>query len=178
MSSVKEECEDISVMEATGLKTEDQQMDKEDFLQEDIKEEHELEVKPLQEDSSSQECLENSEPGISFSDSSHPRIHTGEELFTCSQCGESFSYERSLKRHLDVHEGKRPHQCSQCEWSFKSVSHLREHKKTHMVEKPFACSQCGCSFKRLPDLRRHERTHLGDTGEKPFSCSQCGKSYP
>ncbi|KAL6482520.1 hypothetical protein MHYP_G00106000 [Metynnis hypsauchen] len=66
MSSVKEECEDVSVMEVTGLKTEDQQMDKEEILQDKIKEEHDPEVKLFQEDSSSQECLENSEPGISF----------------------------------------------------------------------------------------------------------------
>ncbi|KAL7845093.1 hypothetical protein AOLI_G00232850 [Acnodon oligacanthus] len=69
MSNVKEECEDISVMEATGLKTEDQQMDKgkfpagdvrkaelkleaeqKDILQDNIKEEHKPEVKLFQEE--------------------------------------------------------------------------------------------------------------------------------
>ncbi|KAL6482528.1 hypothetical protein MHYP_G00106080 [Metynnis hypsauchen] len=48
-SCVKEECEDISVMEVTGLKTEDQQMDKEEVFREDIKEEHKPEVKLFQE---------------------------------------------------------------------------------------------------------------------------------
>ncbi|KAL7845094.1 hypothetical protein AOLI_G00232860 [Acnodon oligacanthus] len=66
MSSIKEECEDISVMEATGLKTEDQQMDKEEELQEDIKEEYKPLVTPFQEECISQESHQNTEPGNSL----------------------------------------------------------------------------------------------------------------
>ncbi|KAL7845096.1 hypothetical protein AOLI_G00232880 [Acnodon oligacanthus] len=77
MSSVKEECEDICVMEATGLMTEDQQMDK------DIKEEHKPEVKLFQEEYDAKKPPQSTEPGNSFCTASHPkghlRIHTRED---------------------------------------------------------------------------------------------------
>ncbi|KAL7845070.1 hypothetical protein AOLI_G00232620 [Acnodon oligacanthus] len=68
MSSVKEECEDVSVMEASGLKMEDKDMETGMVLQSVIKEEFKVEVEPVEE-----EC---SDPTFSLSsvDSTGPRV--------------------------------------------------------------------------------------------------------
>ncbi|KAL6482544.1 hypothetical protein MHYP_G00106240 [Metynnis hypsauchen] len=53
MSCVKEECEDVSVMEASGLKTEDEEM-KEEPLFQDTEEECKPDVKSFPEEYSAQ----------------------------------------------------------------------------------------------------------------------------
>ncbi|KAL7851808.1 hypothetical protein SRHO_G00175930 [Serrasalmus rhombeus] len=110
MSCVKEECEDVSVMEASGVKIEDEEVETGTVLREDIKEEFKLEVKPFEEVCAAQKSDQNAQHEKSISD--HLGIHTGEEAFSCSQCGKNFTSQRSLKHHMDAHEGTRPHQCS------------------------------------------------------------------
>ncbi|KAL6482543.1 hypothetical protein MHYP_G00106230 [Metynnis hypsauchen] len=88
MSSVKEECEDVGVMEASGLKMEDKDMETGMVLQRVIKEEFKVEVEPFEEECAAQKSDQTTQHERSSSDSSqqedHLGIHTGEEAFSCS----------------------------------------------------------------------------------------------
>ncbi|KAK7071246.1 hypothetical protein SK128_015150 [Halocaridina rubra] len=96
------------------------------------------------------------------------------KLFSCIECGKSFTRKGTLKQHYSVHTQEKPHTCRICEKSFRVKSNLITHMRIHTREKPFVCSECGKGFNQRENLNSHIVFH---TNEKPFSCNMCDKSF-
>ncbi|KAJ8333268.1 hypothetical protein SKAU_G00421640 [Synaphobranchus kaupii] len=98
-----------------------------------------------------------------------------ERPFICTFCGKAFSWNVSLKRHLQSHVEQRQLGCTQCLESFPDQHNLSVHQRNHHKrDRQFYCTTCGKGFFRKHHLNSHQRTH---TGERPYSCKYCGKDY-
>ncbi|KAL1453665.1 hypothetical protein WDU94_009985 [Cyamophila willieti] len=108
--------------------------------------------------------------------------NTNRMLYTCPDCGKSFSYENGLKTHMrNKHErteevkNKFTCQVESCDRLFTSINTLNTHvKRDHVKEKPHACAECGKCFFSKYDWKKHSRIH---SGEKPFHCEHCPRQF-
>ncbi|XP_048384932.1 zinc finger protein 236-like [Stegostoma tigrinum] len=125
----------------------------------------------------------------------HIMLHEKEENLICTECGDEFTLQSQLSRHLEEHRqelnGNRVHNCKICTKEFERLSQLREHMKSHyrvrssLCTKQYKrhvdrsgfshrCEHCGKTFQKPSQLIRHIRIH---TGERPFKCTDCGKAF-
>ncbi|XP_064096702.1 zinc finger protein 607-like [Macrobrachium nipponense] len=101
----------------------------------------------------------------------HYRYHLNQK-FTCDKCGQSFSTESYMQKHILSHSGIRPYTCVDCGKTFLSASHRNQHRRIcHSPVKMYQCSFCGKRFKTKDLMNYHESNHRG---EKPFKCEVCG----
>nr|XP_037276544.1 zinc finger protein 90 homolog [Rhipicephalus microplus] len=91
----------------------------------------------------------------------HCKVHTGNPLFECHLCPQSFQQQGSLKRHLRTHTDERPYQCSVCSQSFSWQGDLSDHQRVHTHERPYNCHLCPRAFWWRSKLKAHLRMHTG-----------------
>lgn len=103
----------------------------------------------------------------------HMRIHTGEHLFSCTECGAKL-YEAVKRKHMRIQAGEKPYLCTGCGTNFYHAGSLRVWMRMHTREKPFYCKQCESKFSSAQGLPIHARKH---TGEKPYICTECGAKF-
>ena len=73
----------------------------------------------------------------------HRKRQTGEQLYSCSHCGKSFSSQGGLYVHINIHASK--FECTECGKCCENNKALAVHRRSHSGE------------------RRHVRVHTGDT---------------
>ncbi|XP_043372051.1 zinc finger protein 879-like [Dermochelys coriacea] len=106
--------------------------------------------------------------------SHHRMVHRRQELYHCSECGESFRRKKEFRAHGKAHRKKRDHSCSECGKIFHQLSHLIAHQRIHTGERPYCCAECGKRFFYISALNIHKRVH---SGERPYACDECGKRF-
>lgn len=112
------------------------------------------------------------------------------KLFSCGNCGESFSSVKSHKMHIeqfkcndvckqiyvqDESKLAKAHSCPKCFKTFSRADYLKAHSVVHTGQKPFSCKKCDKTFSssgsRYNHIKRFHNTN------KHFVCDICDKSW-
>lgn len=109
---------------------------------------------------------------------SHMHTHDPSRNYMCSDCGQTFKWSHSLKRHQNsAHKMDPDHRytCKYCMKTFSRKDHLSIHENLHTssgITHP--CTECGATFKNKKTLTGHIKTH---TSQKAFKCGQCDSEF-
>jgi len=111
---------------------------------------------------------------------------TGENNFTCEECGESFSdrtvYSRHKYRHkIELAQGTGPFTCDTCGNEYISTQGLKQHIKlkhsSSEVEERVSCEICGKSYQSLWSYRKHKRKFHGEGILEEHKCRVCEEEF-
>ncbi|KAK3705182.1 hypothetical protein QZH41_013977 [Actinostola sp. cb2023] len=104
----------------------------------------------------------------------HLTTHNVNKRLHCDGCKVPFAFQYQLDRHIRRNTGDQPYKCDQCEESFTLRCHFNYHLRLHNPKKLHACEHCGKTFNSFANLKGHIRIH---TGEKPYKCDMCEKCF-
>ncbi|CAL4077928.1 unnamed protein product, partial [Meganyctiphanes norvegica] len=88
-------------------------------------------------------------------------IHEDPILGEILHCDKNVSKKCAIIKHPKTHTGNKPYTCSQCAKAYARKSDFINHQKTHTGEKTYQCCQCDKAFFHNVALRKHMRTHTG-----------------
>ena len=113
-----------------------------------------------------------------FEVQNHLRVdHPGSVfLSTCIYCGEGFSNEGIMRRHIVTnHLGKQRTMCVLCGKTFTQVQHFKGHLNTHRGVQAHKCKSCKRTFTYKTHLTCHERQCGGLNGK--YECKICHRQF-
>ena len=99
--------------------------------------------------------------------------------FKCPNCGETFTRQQSLTRHVaTVHDKTAKQVCSICEAEFVNQDSLRRHlNDVHAANRAYKCDNCPLTFARKDTRDKHEIRARNDYARHGVEakCNQCGE---
>lgn len=99
----------------------------------------------------------------------------GDMLLKCEMCAYTTRFKEHLTSHMHTHATTRNYMCSDCGQTFKWSHSLKRHQRTHAPSSDFryTCNFCFKTFQRKDHLTIHESLHTSSSSS--FPCSECGK---
>uniref|UniRef100_A0A1B0CTR0 Putative c2h2-type zn-finger protein n=1 Tax=Lutzomyia longipalpis TaxID=7200 RepID=A0A1B0CTR0_LUTLO len=162
---------------------ENQKTDENDFEEDVIQEDPEIdeeveeideEIEEIEEEAKQTEENKEELPEIPSEAPEQPQKYP-ENRLECSLCSKKYSCPQALKLHTEnTHRGVKRFSCSICSMRFTQKHSLQSHTMCHTNERPFCCAICKKGFRRKTTLQMHMNCH---TGETPYTCSQCGVGF-
>jgi len=103
---------------------------------------------------------------------SHALTQNSQISIKCEECGEEFTNQDSLNRHIEMHrKSRKTIQCNVCQKNCSSSKELMTHMQMHTgADNPYNCPECSVGYRTKYTLQQHMRTHKKDTKpiEKPI----------
>ncbi|KAL7981026.1 hypothetical protein Chor_005260 [Crotalus horridus] len=92
----------------------------------------------------------------------HQRVHV-DGTYECPNCNKIFKKAASLEQHMRIHKGEALYLCVDCGLGFSTEMTLIMHRKNHTANPLHRC-HCGKTFSNMTKFLYHRRTHAGKSG--------------
>ncbi|XP_034363477.1 zinc finger protein 473 isoform X2 [Arvicanthis niloticus] len=94
--------------------------------------------------------------------SQHDSVQGQEKLYTCSECGESFSQSYHLMQHWIIHARGEPPAWQEQQQGLSQGTHFLTRPGTQSSYKSYVCQECGKGFSQNMYLQWHQKIHTGE----------------
>ncbi|XP_071959194.1 uncharacterized protein [Antedon mediterranea] len=95
------------------------------------------------------------------------KMHTQGEALICKFCENGFTDRYSYTQHIKMHRGEKIFKCGECGYMAPQKRHLMIHMRVHTGEKPYQCTDCDETFKHRQTCINHARIKHGHILEFP-----------
>ncbi|XP_033110981.1 zinc finger protein 143-like isoform X2 [Anneissia japonica] len=95
------------------------------------------------------------------------KMHTQGEALICKFCENGFTDRYSYTQHIKMHRGEKIFKCGECGYMAPQKRHLMVHMRVHTGERPYQCTDCDESFKHRQTCINHARIKHGHILEFP-----------